>query len=205
MALVFSVPYLGIQLRASGFLFNVLTDGMFSVNVGMWALSAVVFLYVATGGLRAVAYVDTMQCVLLAGGIMVIGAIALINIGGFSNLIDGIAALSQNDTKLTPDGYSHYIAIPGVIQYVKSGAEAVGGAWTGIMVLSYMFALMGIQSAPAFTMWSFSNKSTDAFAPQQVWASAVGIGFILMSFTAIQGIGAHFLGADAAMLAAHPD
>ena len=205
VALVFSVPYLGIQLRASGFLFNVLTDGMFSVNVGMWALSAVVFLYVATGGLRAVAYVDTMQCVLLAGGIMVIGVIALINIGGFSNLIDGIAALSQNDTKLTPDGYSHYIAIPGVIQYVKSGAEAVGGAWTGIMVLSYMFALMGIQSAPAFTMWSFSNKSTDAFAPQQVWASAFGIGFILMSFTAIQGIGAHFLGADAAMLAAHPD
>ena len=133
------------------------------------------------------------------------GAIALINIGGFSNLIEGIAALSQNDTKLTPDGYSHYIAIPGVIQYVKSGAEAVGGAWTGIMVLTYMFALMGIQSAPAFTMWSFSNKSTDAFAPQQVWASAFGIGFILMSFTAIQGMGAHFLGADAAMLAAHPE
>ena len=205
VALVFSVPYLGIQLRASGFLFNVLTDGMFSVNVGMWALSAVVFVYVATGGLRAVAYVDTMQCVLLAGGIMVIGAIALINIGGFGTLIDGIAALSQIDEKLTPDGYSHYIAIPGVIQYVKSGTQAVGGAWTGIMILSYMFALMGIQSAPAFTMWSFSNKSVEPFAPQQVWASAFGIGLILMSFTAIQGIGSHFLGADAAMMAAHPE
>ena len=205
VALVFSVPYLGIQLRASGFLFNVLTDGMFSVNVGMWALSAVVFLYVATGGLRAVAYVDTMQCVLLAGGIMVIGAITLINIGGFGTLIDGIAALSQIDEKLTPDGYSHYIAIPGVIQYVKSGTQAVGGAWTGIMILSYMFALMGIQSAPAFTMWSFSNKSVEPFAPQQVWASAFGIGLILMSFTAIQGIGSHFLGADAAMMAAHPE
>jgi solute:Na+ symporter, SSS family len=205
VALVFSVPYLGIQLRASGFLFNVLTDGMFSVNVGMWALSAVVFLYVATGGLRAVAYVDTMQCVLLAGGIIVIGVIALINIGGFGTLIDGIAALSQIDEKLTPDGYSHYIAIPGVIQYVKSGTQAVGGAWTGIMILSYMFALMGIQSAPAFTMWSFSNKSVEPFAPQQVWASAFGIGLILMSFTAIQGIGSHFLGADAAMMAAHPE
>ena len=205
VALVFSVPYLGIQLRASGFLFNVLTDGMFSVNVGMWALSAVVFLYVATGGLKAVAYVDTMQCILLAGGIMVIGIITLVNIGGFGTLIDGVAALSQIDEKLTPDGYSHYIAIPGVIQYVKSGTQAVGGAWTGIMILSYMFALMGIQSAPAFTMWSFSNKSVTPFAPQQVWASAFGIGFILMSFTAIQGIGSHFLGADAAMLAAHPE
>jgi len=205
VALVFSVPYLGIQLRASGFLFNVLTDGMFSVNVGMWALSAVVFIYVATGGLKAVAYVDTMQCILLAGGIMVIGLITLVNIGGFGTLIDGVAALSQIDEKLTPDGYSHYIAIPGVIQYVKSGTQAVGGAWTGIMILSYMFALMGIQSAPAFTMWSFSNKSVTPFAPQQVWASAFGIGLILMSFTAIQGIGAHFLGADAAMLAAHPE
>jgi solute:Na+ symporter, SSS family len=205
VALVFSVPYLGIQLRASGFLFNVLTDGMFSVNVGMWALSAVVFIYVATGGLKAVAYVDTMQCILLAGGIMVIGTITLVNIGGFGTLLNGVAALSQIDDKLTPDGYSHYIAIPGVIQYVKSGTQAVGGAWTGIMILSYMFALMGIQSAPAFTMWSFSNKSVTPFAPQQVWASAFGIGLILMSFTAIQGIGAHFLGADAAMLAAHPE
>jgi len=205
VALVFSVPYLGIQLRASGFLFNVLTDGMLSVNIGMWALSAVVFLYVATGGLRAVAYVDTVQCLLLAGGIIVIGAIALINIGGLGTLIDGISALSQIDKKLTPNGYSHYIAIPGVIQYVKSGAQAVGGAWTGIMVLSYMFALMGIQSAPAFTMWSFSNKSVEPFAPQQVWASSFGIGLILMTFTAIQGLGSHFLGADAAMMAAHPE
>ena len=193
VALVFSVPYLGIQLRASGFLFNVLTDGMFSVNVGMWALSAVVFLYVATGGLRAVAYVDTMQCILLAGGIMVIGAIALINIGGFGTLLDGIAALSQTDTKLTPDGYSHYIAIPGVIQYVKSGAEAVGGAWTGIMILSYMFALMGIQSSPAFSMWAFANKTPQAFRWQQVVASSLIVGILLFTFTIFQGIGAQIL------------
>ena len=32
VALVFSVPYLGIQLRASGFLFNVLTDGMLGLT-----------------------------------------------------------------------------------------------------------------------------------------------------------------------------
>ena len=48
VAMVFSVPYLGVQLRASGFLFNVLTDGRLSVDVGMWILSAVVFIYVAS-------------------------------------------------------------------------------------------------------------------------------------------------------------
>ncbi|WP_288989321.1 hypothetical protein [uncultured Cobetia sp.] len=205
VALVFSVPYLGVQLRASGFLFNVLTDGMLDVNVGMWLLSAVVIIYVASGGLRAVAYVDTVQCILLAGGIIAIGIITLNNVGGMGNLMEGIAALTTIDEKLTPAGYSHYIAIPGVIQFVDAGAKATGGAWTGIMVLTYMFALMGIQSAPAFTMWAFSNKSPKPFAPQQVWASSFAIGLILFFFTAIQGMGSHFLGADTALLAAHPE
>ena len=185
VALIFSIPYLGVQLRASGFLFNVLTDGMFEVNTGMWLLSAVVLIYVASGGLRAVAYVDTMQAILLALGIVAIGIIAMNYVGGWGKLNDGIAALAAMDTKLTPDGYSHYIAIPGVIQFVDAGAKATGGAWTGIMILSYMFALMGIQSAPAFSMWAFANHNPKPFAPQQVWASAAGIGFILMIFTAM--------------------
>ena len=94
VAIIFSIPYLGIQLRASGILFDVLTDGLFepveqmtgglisSVDVGMWLLSAVVFIYVASGGLRAVAYVDTLQCLLLAAGIVTIGVIAVQTVGG---------------------------------------------------------------------------------------------------------------------------
>jgi SSS family solute:Na+ symporter len=205
VALVFSVPYLGVQLRASGFLFNVLTDGLLDVEVGMWILSAVVFIYVASGGLRAVAYVDTLQCILLAAGIAIIGIIALSAAGGWGPLQGSIAALTQTDTKLTADGYSHYIAIPGVIQFVSAGPSAEGGAWTGIMVLTYMFALMGIQSAPAFSMWAFSNHNPAPFAPQQVWASSFGIGIILFLFTAMQGMGGHFLGADLNFASAHPD
>ncbi len=205
VALCFSIPYLGLQLRASGFLFNVLTDDLFSVDVGMWMLSAVVFLYVASGGLRAVAYVDTLQCILLAFGIIAIGIIALSYIGGWDRLNEGIAALAEMDENRTPDGYSHYVAVPGVIQFVAAGPKAVGGAWTGVMILTYMFALMGIHSSPAFSMWAFSNKNPEPFAPQQVWASAFGIGFILFTFTAIQGIGGHFLGADLAFAERFPE
>ena len=205
VALVFSVPYLGVQLRASGYLFNVLTDGLLSIEVGMWVLSAVVFIYVASGGLRAVAYVDTLQCILLAAGIVIIGIIAANAVGGWNPLQDNIALLSQMDDKRTLDGYSHYIAIPGVIQFVSAGPNAEGGAWTGIMILTYMFALMGIQSAPAFSMWAFSNHNPAPFAPQQVWASSFGIGFILFVFTAMQGMGGHFLGADLDFAAQHPE
>ena len=59
VAFLFSVPYLGVQLRASGSLFNVLTDGLIPVNVGMIALSTVVMIYVASGGLKSVAFVDS--------------------------------------------------------------------------------------------------------------------------------------------------
>jgi SSS family solute:Na+ symporter len=202
VALVFSIPYLGVQLRASGFLFNVLTNGLLSVEAGMWMLSAIVFIYVASGGLRAVAYVDTVQCILLAGGIMAIGIIGINAAGGWTALNQGIANMASLDTKLTAEGYSHYIAIPGVIQFIPSGTKAVGGAWTGMMILTYAFALMGIHSSPAFSMWAFSNKNPKPFAPQQVWASSFGIGGILIFFTAFQAFSGHLIGADVQMMEA---
>ncbi len=205
VALLFSIPYLGVQLGASGFLFNVLTDGLIPTEVGMWVLSAVVLIYVASGGLRAVAYVDTMQCILLMAGIIITGIIAISVIGGWGALNDGFAGMA---TATTADGgwvnrwtggeYNSYFAIPGVIQFTAGlGKETpVGGLWTGIMVLTYMWALMGIQSAPAFSMWAFGNANPKPFAPQQVWASAFGIGLILFFFTAFQGMGAHLIGGN---------
>ncbi len=209
VALLFSIPYLGVQLGASGFLFNVLTDDLISKNIGMWVLSAIVLIYVATGGLKAVAYVDTLQCLLLAFGIISIGFIAYGELGGFEAFNQAMAKLGQagdigkwGTTKGAGGGdYNAYLAIPGVIQFTAGlGKETpVGGLWTGIMCLTYMFALMGIQSAPAFTMWAFGNASPRPFAPQQVWASSLCIGFILFFFTAAQGMGAHFLGANPAV------
>ncbi|HIC29895.1 MAG TPA: sodium:solute symporter family protein, partial [Rhodospirillales bacterium] len=204
VALLFSIPYLGVQLGASGFLFNVLTDGMIPREWGMWVLSLIVLIYVASGGLRAVAYVDTLQCILLAFGIVAIGCIAYGQLGGWGSFNDSLAALGKTDLGkwgATADGHNAYLAIPGVIQFTAGlGVETpVGGLWTGIMVLTYMFALMGIQSAPAFSMWSFANKDPKPFAPQQVWASSFGIGLILFFFTVAQGMGAHFLGATPAV------
>ncbi len=215
VALFFSIPYLGIQLRASGVLFNILTDGLFSVNVGMWLLAIVVLLYVALGGLRSVAYVDTAQCILLWAGIISLGLITLSFAGGFGALTGkfadivtwihsgGSAVPAWADPeaakvfmankaaifKITPEGYSHFVAVPGVIQFVPVGPKAVGGTWTGVMILTYMFALMGIQASPAFSMWAFSNKNPRPFPLQQVWASTLGIGFALFIFTAMQGMG----------------
>ena len=156
VAFLFSVPYLGVQLQASGSLFNILSDGFISVNTGMFALTAVVVIYVASGGLKSVAYVDCAQAILLAVGIAILGGVALLYSGGWSGFTSGLANIVSADVSsgqnLTPDGYSMKVAIPGSIQMVSAGSKANGGAWTGIMCMTYMFALMGIQSSPAFSL-----------------------------------------------------
>ena len=197
VAFLFSVPYLGVQLRASGDLFNIITDGLVPVNFGMIALSTVVVIYVASGGLRSVAYVDSAQCILLAVGICVIGITTIYFSGGWNNFISAFHEVINKDlvnkNNLTPSGHSSLVAIPGSIQFVSNGSKSIGGPWTGMMCLTYMFALMGIQASPAFSMWAFSNKNSSAFRWQQVVASSLIIGIILFTFTIIQGIGGHVL------------
>ena len=197
VAFLFSVPYLGVQLRASGALFNVLTDGLVSVNFGMFTLSAIVMIYVASGGLRSVAFVDCAQAILLALGITILGGIAIYYAGGYGGFTTGLADIVMADVtsgqNLTADGYSMKVAIPGSIQMVSAGSKATGGPWTGIMCMTYMFALMGIQSSPAFSMWAFANKTSKAFRWQQVVASSIVIGILLFSFTIFQGVGGHIL------------
>ena len=197
VAFLFSVPYLGVQLKASGSLFNVLSDGLISVNLGMFALTTVVVIYVASGGLKSVAYVDCAQAILLAVGIAILGGVALHYSGGWSGFTTGLANIVTDDVSsgknLTPEGYSMKVAIPGSIQMVSAGSKAAGGAWTGIMCMTYMFALMGIQSSPAFSMWAFANKTPQAFRWQQVIASSLIVGIILFTFTIFQGLGGHIL------------
>ena len=93
VAFLFSVPYLGVQLRASGDLFNILTDGLVSVEVGMFSLSAIVVVYVASGGLRSVAYVDCVQCILLALGIIILGCITIHFSGGWDGFKVGLSKI----------------------------------------------------------------------------------------------------------------
>lgn len=199
VALVFSVPYLGIQLKASGLLFKRLMTGtplegtfIGTVEGGAIMLSIVVFIYVASGGLRSVAYVDCAQCVLLALGIVVLGFIALDLVGGWAAFKTGLATLAQQKPDMvaipTRPESSSLLERTGTLFF-----DSAGGPWTGLMILTYMFALMGIQSAPAFSMWAFANRDPSPFPWQQVVASSLVIGGIMFFFTAIQGLSVRIL------------
>lgn len=57
-------------------------------------------------------------------------------------------------------------------------------------------ALLGIQSSPAFTMWTFGLKSPKPLAWRQAFMSTFVVGFALFFFTAFQGMGARLLEAS---------
>jgi solute:Na+ symporter, SSS family len=171
VALLYSSFYSAVQLIASGALFHWVTG--VPVITGSILLAAIVVFYVAAGGLRSIAWVDMLQCVWLVLGIIVLGMFVLHSVGGWE-------LLSQKINALDPK----YLTIPSVMEFTAGKT-----IWTGVMILTYMVSLMGIQSSPAFTMWAFSNKNPRPFPWQQAIASTFFVGFALFFFTAIQGMG----------------
>lgn len=180
-AVLYSIFYSAVQLMASAALFNVIAG--VPVTFGAIFMAFIVWFYVCTGGLKASTWVGVIQFVLLVGGIVILGAFVITSeqFGGWSGFS---AAVSQLDAK--------FIEVPRVINIGLGGAEGES-AWTAVMVLTYMFALMGIQSSPAFTMWTFGIKSPKPLAWQQAFMSTFVVGFALFFFTAFQGMGAKLL------------
>lgn len=198
IALVFAVPFIGMQLSAAGSLVAYLTDGLVDRTVTMWILTGVVFAYVCFGGMRAAAYAGALQGLLLAAGIVGVGVAAYWQLGGFESFNTLLSSIRQTPPGAGGPNSASPISpfeIPGVMQFTAGlGVEApAGGAWTSTMILSYCLALMGLQLAPAFSMLTFSTRSPKGFAPQQTWAAAGFMGAILVLFTAVQGLGPRLL------------
>jgi Na+/proline symporter len=180
-AVLYSVFYSAVQLAAAAALFNVIAG--IPTLWGAIFMSFIVWFYVCTGGLKASTWVGVIQFIFLVGGIILLGFYVLIQpqFGGWSGFSQAVLVMDPK-----------FLEVPRVINFGLGGAQGES-AWTGIMILTYMFALMGIQSSPAFTMWTFGLKSPRPLAWQQAFMSTFVVGFALFFFTAFQGLGAKIL------------
>ncbi len=208
IALLFAIPFTGLLLGGSGFLISIVTEGYVSRDMAMWGLATVLVIYVTAGGIAGIANVAVLQGILMAMGMILLGLVALDHVGGFETLnrkLADLAATRIGDWGTTRGlgggDYNGLFALSGVAQWTAGlGREApAGGLWTGVMCLSFAFALLGVLAAPTFSIWAFSSKTPRPFAAQQVWASAAAVGAIIVVFSAIQGAGALFLGANRAV------
>ncbi len=199
IAATFAIPFVGLQLSASGYVIQLLSGGAVSWTVAMWLMTSFVFLYACVGGLRAVASVSTLQCVLFGAGVTAVGLLAYDRLGGFGAFVDALGKLGQGAAGpwgVSAQGYNAFLSAAGVMQFTAGlGIETPsGGAWTTTMVLSACLALMGMQASPAFSMLAFAGRSPKGFGPQQVWISAGVAGAILLFLIGGIGMGAQFLG-----------
>jgi Na+/proline symporter len=181
-AFLYSMFYSAVQLMASAALFHYVAG--VPVTFGAIFMAFIVWFYVCTGGLKASTWVGVIQFVLLVGGIILLGAYMIAPPDAWT----GWTEFSAQIAKLP----ARQLEVPRIINFGLGGAEGES-AWTAVMVLTYMFALMGIQSSPAFTMWTFGIKSPKPLAWQQAFMSTFVVGFALFFFTAFQGMGAKVL------------
>mgnify|MGYP005840347613 FL=1 len=180
-AFLYSMFYTAVQLMASAALFHWVAG--VPVVFGAIFMAFICWFYVCSGGMKASAWVGVLQFILLVGGIIILGYYVIT-----SDAIGGWKAFSAHVNALD----KRFLEVPRVINW-GIGAAKGEVAWTAVMCLTYMFALMGIQSSPAFTMWNFGQKSPAPLAWQQTFMSTFVVGFALFYFTAFQGMGAKVL------------
>ncbi len=154
-AFLYSMFYSAVQLMASAALFHWVAG--VPVTFGAIFMAFIVWFYVCSGGLKASTWVGVLQFILLVGGIILLGYFVITSdaIGGWTAFSAKANALDKNMLEVPR------VMAPALVgpAYSKAAGE---GIWTAVMVLSYMFALMGIQSSPAFTLWNFGIKSPGA-------------------------------------------
>lgn len=192
VTLLFSVGFLGLLFWISGYLLTSLTEGYFSLNGGMWTAAGVLFLYVALGGLRAAAFAGILQFGLYVFGVVAIGIIALDAAGGWVHLNSALASLAADTGgAATAKGwggeYNARFALDSVAHAVASG-DSFGAAWTGVMSLAFVLALIGIPLSPVFTASTFGSRDEKPFQLQLGVILAFLIGLLLLIFGMFQGL-----------------
>jgi len=200
VALGFSIPFISMQLSLGGILVSVLSDGLIGSGSASLLIGAVITIYLGTGGIKSMIYIDALQFLLIVFGIICIGFITYDLVGGWGLLnesLSRIGGLKENLFNLK-ESYKSYLSVPGTIKNSEILNEnlSYNGIWTSSMILTFVFALTGIQMSPNASMLTFSSREVGHLGTQQIWFSGFLMGFLLIFFTTAIGVGSILLGGN---------
>jgi Na+/proline symporter len=200
ITLGFAIPFIAMQLSLGGILISILSDDIVGAGSASFLIGCVIVFYLSISGIKSVVYIDTIQFLFVIFGVVSVGFITLDLVGGWDLLNESLSRISNIKKNLfnLKESYSSYLAIPGTTKLAEILDKKIfySGIWTSSMILTFVFALTGIQMSPNFLMLVFSSKEVKPFAAQQVWFSAFLIGLIFIFFTIIIGVGSNLLGAN---------
>ena len=109
--LVFTLPYLQIQLTGGAYLIEVASGGLIKFQFAALLFYLVIIIYVWSGGLRAVAWTDIFYGVLLFFG-MIYGGIYIANLlGGPAEMFEQVRAVKPENLALQPNAWVAWLAM----------------------------------------------------------------------------------------------
>src|SRR5699024_5501200 len=140
---------------------QIATGGAVTYIQAMWIMLAIIVLYTLFGGLRAVAWNDTIQAFIMITAV-VTALILILRSVGFSNVENELSKLNSLEL----------LTMPGP-----------NGVWTFKYAISYglLCTIGGLIWPQAFTRL-YMSKDTNAFKAQAVW---IPIASILLLFSAV--------------------
>ncbi|MFQ5698210.1 MAG: sodium:solute symporter [Myxococcota bacterium] len=146
LMVVASGNFLLAQLIAMGHVAQQVTGGLVPYAAGVTGLAAIVLFYETQGGMRAVAWTDAVQGILMLAGLALLAFWLLRETGGLGGLTAGIQKL-RPDAVRVPDGvecanWASSIVLLGVASVVYPQAIQRIYAARSAIVLRRSFALM---------------------------------------------------------------
>ncbi|RIK15117.1 MAG: sodium:proline symporter [Acidobacteria bacterium] len=109
--LVFTLPYLQIQLSGGAYLIEVASGGLIPFAWAALIFYVVIIIYVWSGGLRAVAWTDIFYGVLLFFGMVVAGLLVANELGGTVAMFDQLAEARPENLVLADGAWMTWIAM----------------------------------------------------------------------------------------------
>lgn len=140
--IVFTIPYLQIQLAGGAYIIETATDGMIPWKISGLIFYLIIIIYLWAGGLRAVAMADIYYGILLFSSMLFVGFYLAHKAGGVSYIFE---YLSKED--------------PGML--ILSGPNGGGGPglWLSMFIVVPVGAIMG----PQIWIRSYATHKRAAF------------------------------------------
>ena len=109
--LLFTLPYLQIQLTGGAYLIEVASGGLINFELSALLFYVVIIIYVWSGGLRAVAWTDIFYGILLFFG-MIFGGIYIANLlGGPAEMFEQLRVIKPENLSLQPNAWMAWLAM----------------------------------------------------------------------------------------------
>jgi SSS family solute:Na+ symporter len=111
ISLVFTLPYLQIQLSGGAYLIETASGNLISFPIAALLFYVVIIIYVWSGGLRAVAWTDIFYGVLLFFGMVFAGFFVATKAGGITEVFNSIQTLKPENLSLASGSQLAWISM----------------------------------------------------------------------------------------------